>query len=275
MIPQNRRYFIIIVHYGEPPSTDRAVASLINNSINPNTIVVIDHAERPYQASDHVRVIRPERNRGYGAGLNMGLGILLTTDISRNDIVVCMNNDVSLSGDGIRQLRQWWQQRSENAIIGAVGGVVNLLNGRTRVTKTLQDARHELSYIDGFFLAAPYHVLLKLKGFPEQYFLYWEDILFSQRAKQAGIPLRLVSHLGIIHSNKQFTKPSGDHLYYLVRNGALFLERETSFLWRRFWWLKNRLRFIYHSLRPGHDQTKIICQALRDAIKGLGGQKPT
>jgi len=98
--------------------------------------------------------------------------------------------------------------------------------------------------------------------------MYWEDILLSRRVQQAGWPLKFASSVQVKHSENQ-QAPTGKHLYYLVRNGALFLEQETAWPTRSSWWVLNRLRRIYHHAR----RTPVVSKALDDATHGVTAQR--
>lgn len=310
MNPQRRKHFAILVHHGNSKRTHRALSSLIDCPLPPDKIIIIDHAKQPYRAAHHnsCRVIRPQQNNGYAAGINIGLGILISLNIKEHDIVIVTNNDIIVSPLALQQLRKWWQDNPADALLGtsimensqtlAGDGHVNLLTGRTHLHPLSQDAPTArpgrnvkrapptapasaerrragrpgcVEYIHGAFFSAPYRVFMRTKGLPEHYFLYWEDVLFSQRVKQAGIPLFTTNTVTVTHQQRKHSKDSRDHLYYLVRNGALFLAEETSLPWRQYWRLSNRLRLLYHTLKPHCNP--IVKLALRDAIRGVTGPR--
>jgi GT2 family glycosyltransferase len=287
MNPQRRKHFVILVHYGNAKQTDQALLSLVNCTLPPDKIIVIDHAKKAYHNTQHetYHIVRPQQNKGYAAGVNMGLGILISLNIKEHDIVIVANNDIKIGSHSLQQLTQWWRDNPADALLGVSiienkktlsgGGHVNLLSGRTHLhpksSLVANRGFSKLNYIHGAFLSAPYRVFMKTKGMPEQYFLYWEDVLFSRRIRQLGIPLLTTDSIVVTHQQHKHNKENSDHLYYLVRNGALFLEKETSFPWRKYWWLLNRLRFIYHSLR--FHRNSIVKLALRDAIQGVTGPR--
>ena len=287
MNPQRRKHFVILVHHGNPKQTNQALSSLLSCHLPPDKVIVIDHAKKPYHATQHdsCHIIRPQQNKGYAAGINTGLGMLISLNIKERDIVIVANNDIKVRPRALQQLRQWWQDNPADALLGVSiiensqtlsgDGHIDLLTGRTHLhpeaaTTKVKDFS-KLNYIHGAFFSAPYRVFMQTKGLPEHYFLYWEDVLFSRRVKQTGIPLLTTSAVTVTHQQHKHSKGNRDHLYYLVRNGALFLEKETSPLWRRYWWLANRLRFLYHTFKSRRNPT--VKLALRDAIRGTAGPK--
>jgi GT2 family glycosyltransferase len=278
MNPQTRKYYVLLVHYGDSTPTDTALSSLINCQQPPDKIFVIDHGKTPF-TSPHSQliIVKPEFNAGYFAGINTGLGALVAHRASPHDIVVVMNNDIKISPTTFVQLRAWWQKHPQNALLGISNfAYVNLFTGRANFTSPTCPPKPcakagNFPYIHGAFFSAPYHVFMSLRGLPDRYFLYWEDVLLSTQVSRLNIPLRITKKINIIH-HQQPPAPASDQLYYLVRNGALFLERETPLPWRFYWWIINRLRFIYHSLRTPHS---VVGLALRDAIKNKTGPRFT
>ena len=274
----SRALRVLVVHYGDPPTTQSALAALQASTRQPESVLVVDHAAEPFPEQDGVELIRPKGNAGYGAGINIGLGALLGHGVSENDIVVAMNNDAIVSPHALADLMEWWEAHPQPALAGPVGGAVNLLTGRSHIARQsdragngpLRATLHTVPYLHGSFLAAPYAVWSKLKGFPEQPFLYWEDVLLAARAEACRVPLHVLSQVAVEHPRDALAQPSDDQLYYLVRNGARFLERATPLPWRPWWWVMNRLRYQYHAHQPRH---RTVAAALRDTLANKVGRR--
>lgn len=275
MNPQNRKYYLILVHYENAQATHQALHALHACAAPPDEIIIIDHGEHPFR-HDHSYpdiIVRPQHNTGFAGGVNSGLGVLLSRHIKGHDIVVVTNNDVTVYPTTFQELRRWWAARQRSALVGVmteephgtVEGIsyVNLLTGRSQLYG--RPPRHMLPYIHGAFFAAPYELFMRTRGLPESYFLYWEDAAFSARVRAARLPLLTARLVRVAHHPSTATPPRGAQLYYLVRNGALFLEHESPALWRQYWWLVNRLRLIYHTLRPG--SSPHVRRALYDAVR--------
>jgi GT2 family glycosyltransferase len=99
--------------------------------------------------------------------------------------------------------------------------------------------------------------------------MYWEDVSFSRHVRLRRLPLITAPDIIINHNEPSPNMSLPPHkIYYLVRNGAIFLASETPLFWRGYWWLGNRLRYIYHRLR-GHQP--IVTKALGDALKQTTG----
>lgn len=277
MIPHIRKYHAITVHHGKSAPTITLVEQLLKMPDGPDQIVVIDHALQPIQGltpGARLKVVRPTNNSGYAGGVNFGLGILASQRINPNDIIVIMNNDLTLADSTFQALRRWWQAHPGLAIAGVERRTLNLFTGRTHGAHTAREPFWHLPYLDGVFLTAPLQVFVHLQGLPNHLFLYWEDILFSLRARQVGLSLQIISGVKINHRSQKTAQLASDQLYYLVRNGALVLSQSIPFPWRVLWKVFNPLRQAYHALRPAHQDTPIVREALRDAARQKTGPRP-
>lgn len=276
MIPHSRKYHFITVHYGSEAPTRKLIEHLTHLPNGPDTIIVVDHAETPFRAAfaPHVVTIRPSRNSGYAGGVNTGIGILAARSASPHDIIIAANNDLTLAPDAFSRIRRWWEQHSTPAIAGAQVRSLNVFTGRSRSEKTLAVPPWRISYLDGVLLTAPLQVFAHFQGLPNHLFLYWEDVLLSLRARQAGVSLTLIPGLQIVHHSRKSEAASDNQLYYLVRNGADILARSLPFPWRWWWRLLNPLRRLYHALHPKTPTRQTIRAALHDAAIHRTGPRP-
>lgn len=281
-----RQLFIIIVHYGSIAVTKQAIDTINANTVLPTQVIIIDQGPESAAelltssaASQKPLVILPSQNIGYGAAANMGLGYLFTKPMAADDIVVFINNDVALEPTTIADIYAWWQAHPEPALVGVTtiennqelsgAGAINFLTGRAHLLP-VQSHRH-IDYVHGAFVMALYQVWLKSGGWPEQYFLYWEDVLLSQKIRHRGMSLRLADTIRIHHDSPKSTAQQDRQLYYLVRNGALFMSQETPWFYRYVWRGWNWVRLQWHRWHHPHS---IIVKALTDAQANVIGPQP-
>ncbi|MBI3255729.1 MAG: glycosyltransferase [Candidatus Andersenbacteria bacterium] len=249
MIPQTRKYFVVTVHFGAHAPTDGLVASLLQGTSQPHKVVIIDHAEQAYALSsraDLIHIIRPQQNNGYAGGLNLGLGALTSMGANAQDIVICLNNDASLAPSSLEQMKTWADKQAGLYLAGPVMGRLNYISGRTHLfPKSLPSSSWtQAMYVHGSCLIAPMQVYANAKGLPEHFFMYWEDVAFSARAVATGARLKRIPNLTVTHPDDH--PVSSGQVFYLVRNGAWYLEHHTPGLWRIYWYLLNRLRYVWH-----------------------------
>lgn len=264
MNPHFPSYSVICTHFGDPAITTATLVSLRNSTEKPQKIVVIDHGEKPYilPISDKtITVVRPATNEGYGAGSMLGLGVLTGQGLQIDDAVVIMNNDLTIHPEALQQILKAHQQ-NPHALVGIRLGSVDFFSGRTTLKQPRASWKSHL-YLDGALVIASLRTWALLKGFPQQYFLYWEDVALSERARHHNVPLVCVSTDVTHHSEATLSPERAEKTYYLVRNGAFFLETETPPLWRLFWYIGNRVRYIWHTIQHSPMPVRY---GLRDAI---------
>lgn len=270
MIPQLRKYFAIIVHYGPAPQTERLITDLLNQKSVPDKIILIDHQGNMKSNHSLVQSIKPQKNEGYAAGLSVGLGMLYSQGIEGADIVLCLNNDVRLHPRLVSYLHSYYQNPSHvRTLISALQGRVNLFSGRSHLfSQKKSQLFWSLSYPHGSCFAAPFQMFADIQGVPDSLFLYWEDVLLGVKARRRNYALNLFPVGLIEHDEKKDEKLSDDKVYYLVRNGAWFLQKQP-FPWDIYWKGINRLRYFYHQMRGN----QVILEALYDARSETLGKR--
>lgn len=261
VIPQTTNTFVLTVHYGSPAPTRRLVDQLLENTRRPDQIVLVDHGGAgPVLPTSHPRVrVITQKNRGYMAGLATGFAAV-RDELRPQDIVICLNNDVSVGPRVIEDVVTWMNQHKEPVLAGIIMGHVNMLTGRAY----LRSAPHvvfTLPYVHGSFFTARADVFARLT-LPTDMFLYWEDVVLSWNALKAGVSLKTLPDMGIHHLDEH-VPASEEKLYYLVRNGAQTLMRRSPGGWSTYWQIVNPARLWYHR-QAGHT---VIANALRDAMK--------
>lgn len=264
MIPQTRKYFVIVVHFGAPEVTSACLESLAKGSVKPEKVIVVDHAAEPYQPESvaGVHVIRPSNNGGYAGGLNLGLGAVVSLGALPYDIVICCNNDVVFAPDSLQKIHEWVQVNEGNFLAGPSPAFLNYATGRAQLVSTIsQPGFFGTPYLHGSCLVAPLGVYAEAQGLPEDFHMYWEDVAFSARAVTAGARLKIIPNLKLSHPDDHPVLTN--QLLYLVRNGAWYLEHQLPPLWRVYWYIFNRLRYIWHQLAGKQH----VAQAIRAALK--------
>ena len=261
IIPQKRSIIVIIVHFGSAESTEKLVHAIINGLRPPDQILIVDHDPIPYK-NDNKRIvcIRPAENRGYIAGLRIGVRTSIATEES---LLVLLNNDIAVTDHFLTTIESWWKKSGGPLILA--GPHIALLSRFTgRAFVELRHSFHilfPLEYMDGACMVLQRSLFDQISDF-EHLFMYWEDIAMSLRAAALGGKLKKIPHLQVMHDNRQ-RKLSGQKLYCLVRNGAYILE-QLPFPWGAYWAVKNRIRLWFHTLLPG-ERHVCVAQALKHA----------
>ncbi len=249
---------------------------LRQSTLKTELITIIDHAVTPLILDEKMKsgcvVIRPHANRGYAAGVNVGLRSLKGINIHEEDVVVCMNNDVEVGKDGLEAVAALIETFSDPTLVGPLTRTIHMFTGRAILGKKYsKSVWYSPAYIDGAFMAGKWSTWMLAGPMPEDYFMYAEDVLFSWQASRNGVILKEVA-LAVGHPPRESDMGS-DKIYYLVRNGARLLEEESSIPWKIWWFVWNRVRLFFHTLLSPLISNAAVREGLSDAISHKGGPR--
>lgn len=250
-----KQIFLIIVHFGSVEPTSRLLDALSAITTPWLHRILVNHDPTPWRGDYGPVHVVNKPNRGYFAGFAEGVSAARLLGAKKDDIIMCLNNDVLLSPQDIYQIYSWLRDKAGDFLAGAQFGWVAYVSGRARIgnRRTL----FGFPYVHGPVIAAPLETLLRI-GIPSEMGMYWEDVVISLYARKAEVPMYSIPLPRGIHDDT--AKMSDAKLYYLVRNGAAVLEHAPSPPWRVIWRVRNILRLAYHRFE-GH---AFLAKALAD-----------
>jgi GT2 family glycosyltransferase len=206
---------VVTVAYNSGPHLQELVASIYQTEPEVEVVVVdnasADGAVSRVQAEyPDLRIVRSERNLGFGAGSNLGAAR------AGGSYLVFINHDALLSGGWLEALVS---PLAEDPSVGLVTPKVLLRDHPDRINvagldvhlsgismcrglgapRTALDKEAEVAAISGVAFAIRRDLYEALGGFDEEYFLYMEDVDLSLRAWLAGtrclyVPRAVVHH---------------------------------------------------------------------------------
>ena len=210
-------------------------------------VIVVDNAssDGTAEAVSGVELIRNDENLGYAGGMNVGIRAAVERGA---DAVLLLNNDVEVEPGAVAALA------GAGEGTGAVCPVVVFAEDPERIWYAGADfdprrgyqGRHRTSIdsgdterICGAAVLIPRGTIERIGAFDEGLFAYVEDADWSLRAREAGLPLRVVPDARVRHKVSASTGGQGspDALYYSVRNLLAVCERHAPLgllgTWRR------------------------------------------
>ncbi len=188
--------------------------------------------------------VNSKRLIGYSEALNLG------ARNAKGELIFLINPDIRLDKNVLLRLVEYFYKGTTT---GVVGPVVFQLRKPKKISpydlpvlfkknfgkmtpfspeqiKKIKSP-YEVDWLSGCALMFSKNTWMRLGGFEEKFFIYWEDADFCMRAKEKGrrvviVPDAKVWHEGSVYMRSQNFKK----VYYLVRNGKYFTQRHAGFL---------------------------------------------
>ncbi|HXV27151.1 MAG TPA: glycosyltransferase family 2 protein [Candidatus Paceibacterota bacterium] len=254
---------LVTVNFNNAEATLGLLRSLERQSDRDFDVIVVDNASAPgdralvgeFISSTTISadLVLNERNLGFSGGNNLAIRKALAQSA---EWIVLINNDTTVSGDFIRNLKAALPK--EPAVVGiplseegsdrgegrriAYAGLVKWLKPTLPHIYEIEKlgAEHsQLLYAVGAGMAVHRDAFAKAGLLDERYFLYFEDADFSLRARRAGVSVRFISAPSITHGVSVSTRKLGAPLLlrYHARNALLFNKTHGP------WWVRKSLPF--------------------------------
>jgi GT2 family glycosyltransferase len=275
------RVAAVLVNYKTPKDTLEAVSSLKANGYDNLEIIVVDNASDDGLAEmlslEHldVHLIRNEENLGFPGGCNVGIrkGLEMGTDY-----ILLFNTDAIATPGMLREMVRIAESRPD---IGILGPAVTMDNGTTTwyrggtINRTLGYTRHPgmgeplppdgedpapTDFVTGCCMLIRREVFEAVGPLEEDYFLYVDDVEFSERARRAGFQVAYCPGVVAKHKVSATAGIRGTNVmtplraYYFARNMILFIRRHLGG-WRRWTALQGQIyvRAVYRLLTMAID----------------------
>lgn len=228
---------IIIVHYSGLSNTRECIDSIEANRDNNFHIVIVNNSgeDLPGFASRYTVISAP--NQGYGAAMNVGMDYVFHNGFS---YLVMMNNDALVERDFIAKVTRisdrypsWIMNPkivfSHSGLMQCAGGEVLLLLGGCRnIDKNKRPERiNQLSFPDflnGGCIFSQVENIQRVGKFDPEYFLYYEDVDWSYRARKLGYTLAVVPDIQIYHKHSSSSDTRMKE-YYMGKSKMTFAKK--------------------------------------------------
>jgi N-acetylglucosaminyl-diphospho-decaprenol L-rhamnosyltransferase len=227
----------IIVNYRTPALCLKAVASLLSELGSHGHLYLIDNASPDDSPAifaaaitragwqDRVTLIAAPRNGGFGYGVNLGVRQALAA-AEPPDYFYVLNPDAVIEPGSLARLRTFLDTHPE---AGLAGNLIRDPEGRTEAAAfrfpsvlgelenatrfgllslalsshiiSMSSPEHDcpVDWIAGTSMLIRRGTFEKVGPFDEEFFLYFEEVDFCRRAKQAGLPAWFVTGAPVTH----------------------------------------------------------------------------
>lgn len=248
---------IVILNYNGIKNTLECIESLRacdKKNIDLEIIVVdnnsSDNSKELLRKHKSVSLIENHLNLGYSGGMNSGVRKALQ---DKADYILLLNNDIVADTKFLANMvkkakkdtilspkiyfaknfefhKNRYHKKDLGRVIWYAGGKIDWKNvlgvhiGVDEIDKRQFSKFHSTDFATGAAIFIPRQVFEKIGLLNENYFLYFEDIDFCIRAKEAGFKIMFEPSAIIWHKNAATTGGSGSHLqdYFISRNRLLF-----------------------------------------------------
>ncbi|WP_261388170.1 glycosyltransferase family 2 protein [Arthrobacter alpinus] len=284
---------IVVVNYGSHELLER---NLLGLSLRlPDALIVIvdsfssweERREVEVQTNDHGwDLVVTQVNVGFGKGMNLGVRHAASKGF---DSYLLLNPDAKIDVCSLKLLCEavvdepltlWCPSiRKPDGTIWFGGADVYLDSGLTMAAsrRDPESSRRTRPWLTGAALMVGADLWARCGGFPEEYFLYWEDVEFSYRVQQAGGSLKLLEAATVIHdeggthATKRSTSQSKSDIYYYynIRNRLLYAARTLEEADFRRWKRTVPSSTVEILLRGGRRQFLRPVGPLTAALRGI------
>lgn len=269
---------IIIVNYNGIDDTLECLNSLKSLSYPNCEVIVIDNASRNassalnriYNDFPNVKIISLGQNLGFAGGNNVGIDYALKQQ--KAEYVLLLNNDTVVAPDFLKKMVEADESDKDIGIVGAKiyyhsdptriwynGGYLNWTDGGkhkeyNQIDANPNDAKIKpTNFVTGCALLIKTETILKIGLMDESFFMYYEDIDWSLRAKEAGYKTVIATGAHIWHKVSRSAIKMGEpkRHYYHIRNAMLLAKKHASpltfkmlILWSRYYYLKQIIKSV-------------------------------
>jgi len=295
------RVGIVILHWCNATDTLRCIASIAASDYRACSVLLVDNGsgdgsgEQVCAAAEYpdLALIVNQRNLGYTGGNNVGIRYWLRAGV---EYILLLNDDAvfgphaisalvtALAGDATAGAAgpKIYAQEDPARLLTAGGHLDRRYRARPRGFGQLDTgqfaARAEVSYLSGCALLVRRQVFQTAGLFDPDYFVYYEDVDWCYRVRQAGYRLLLVPDAQVWHPDTRARDANSSFVtYYITRNRLLFMRKHRlrRTMMARMLVDETRLLLTW-SIRPRwrrkRPQAAALARALWDFLTGCKGQ---
>lgn len=270
---------IITVNYNGFDVTCGMIESLAAHMDTPYELIVVDNGSEKDEAAmlaaryPHIQAIRSRENLGFAGGNNIGIRA------ASGRYLFFLNNDTFITDNSVRHLRETLESHPETGCVcpkikfAAPGHPIQFAGYTPLSPVTLRnslvgfgcadngsfDTPAVTPYAHGAAMMVRREAVEKAGPMPEMYFLYYEELDWSERIKEAGYDIRYDPRCTVYHMESRTTGADSPlKAFYLTRNRLLFASRNR-------WGVKKILSLAYlASIAPAKNAAAYLMKGRRD-----------
>lgn len=278
---------IIVLNYNGQAVLKDCLASLFRVNYPNFEVVVVDNGstdgslEAARMAFSRATFIKNEENLGFSAGNNVGIRHALE---KMSDYVLLLNNDTEVEKDFLEKLVTEGESFLDVGLLSPLiflgrtgkiwfsGGRIDWLRMKTSHFFDIPTEKtRKTDFMTGCAMLIKKEVFREIGLLDEDFFLYWEDADFGERAARANFNKVVVRDSQIYHFEKS-GEAKGNKLYWLVLSGLIFFQKNAPIYlrpWIGFYSFLRRQKNWRDRKKKDNQVAKMVHQAHDDFRKYL------
>jgi N-acetylglucosaminyl-diphospho-decaprenol L-rhamnosyltransferase len=218
---------IICVSYYSLHLLEKTIQDLVDNIENEIEIIIVNNSsdENLNSLRSHtIKIITPEKNLGYGGGVNFGLRyaqyeniLIINPDIEVFKFDFPQQNGLFIAG-GYRPDKPFGF-KFPSVHEDTIGFLFTFLRAYTRHRIKCDPSEiTKVDWITGSLIATNKTTLERLEGFDESFFLFYEEVDFCKRATKIDIPVFITPEIVYKASSAKEKASSVDVKWLKIRS---------------------------------------------------------
>lgn len=292
----DKKVTIILLNYCGTEDTLNCIKSLEQIDYNNYEILVVDNAspDNSYKTlkeelkdTPHI-LLKSPCNDGFAKGNNIGIEYAMKKG---TDYILLLNNDTLVDKDFLKELVKCYENHTNPGIVGSKilyegkrdhiwygGGDIDFKKfygyhlGEGHKDEGQYNKERPINFITGCVMLIGKEVIDKIGGLPEEYFMYFEDVDYCIKAKEAGYELYYCPKSIVYHkvSASSGGEESTFGIKWGTRNRIIFMNKfkykvsKNKYLKAKMYFYSTRIiKLLQFSIKGEFDKNK----ALKEGIK--------
>lgn len=286
--------YIILVNYNGYKDTIKCIDSLKKINYINYKIIIVDNASSDNslkilkQKTNNCIIMKSKKNLGFAGGNNLGIKYALAHDA---DYIMLLNNDTIVSNSFLNNMLMSFNKNNKIGLVGCKimyypeknilwygGGYIDWFKfigvhyGMKQIDKGQYDIEKEIDFMTGCCMLVKREIFEKVGLLSEDYFMYFEDVDFCVKIRNAGYkiwydPKAVVYHkVGLSSGGEE----SPFSIEWGTRNRLLFMNRYknnvSSFsfiLSKMFFYITRFVRYFQYKVKGKKDKCNAILEGIR------------
>ncbi len=215
-----------MLHYGDLEITKDSLR-LLAKKISSYPLIIVNNTNDDISSLEklhpNLKFINNHQNLGFAKGVNLGIKAVLNN--SSIDSILLLNNDLTISFGNLSHLRKTLFYKSDIGLVAPIlhhskefydwGGSYNPWLARVKHQNFKQKPKRPLhvDHVAAAALLIKKEVFKKIGLFDERFFLYFEDLDFCLRARQANYQIIIDPEVVVNHQLSASSTPLKRTLY--------------------------------------------------------------